>query len=76
MRRRRYSNSSDYAFEDHSGDSRTNFLTVLGNEEFYYEFQYSGVVFPRVVNLVGRGIERCGNFFEGGGALDTGQELI
>lgn len=57
MRRRRYDNPDEILVEHIQDAILTQYMTILGSEEYYYEFQYVNE-FPKRIRFTGRGVEK------------------
>ncbi|XP_053383836.1 cell surface hyaluronidase-like [Mercenaria mercenaria] len=57
MRRRSFDDDTEIYVEDATNQKQPEYMVMLGRDEYYYEFQYTEE-FPRIVRLLGFGVEK------------------
>lgn len=57
MRRRRYDDADEIYVEDYEKKPITEYIVILGSNEYYYEFQYMND-FPETARFTGMGVDK------------------
>jgi hypothetical protein len=57
VRRRSFDDDDEIYAEDDGNLERKEFTTIIGKDEYYYEFQYIED-FPKKMRVTGKGIEK------------------